>query len=72
MNIDENILSKLTDEQKKAVENAQNPEELFAAAKEAGYELTPDQLEQVAGGKWGCLEKCLIVCHGDCKYTDPG
>ena len=50
MNIPENILSKLTDEQKKKVESAQTPEELLVLAKETGYELSPDQLEAVAGG----------------------
>ncbi len=53
MNIPENILSKLTDEQKKKVEAAQTPEELLALAKEEGYELPPDTLEAVDGG-W-CL-----------------
>lgn len=37
MNIDENTLSKLTDEQKKKIEAAQTPEELLAIAKETGY-----------------------------------
>jgi hypothetical protein len=37
MNINENILSKLTDEQKKKVEAAHTPEELLAIAKESGY-----------------------------------
>jgi hypothetical protein len=50
MNIDGSILSKLTDDQKKKVEAAQSPEELLALAKEAGYEITPEQLEAVAGG----------------------
>ena len=53
MNIDENILSKLTDEQKKKVEAAQSPEELLAVAKEAGYELSPEQLEAISGGLSG-------------------
>ena len=50
MIIDEIILSKLTDEQKKKIEAAQSPEELLAIAKETGYELTPDELEAVSGG----------------------
>ena len=50
MNIDGSILSKLTDDQKKKVEATQSPEELLALAKEAGYEITPEQLEAVAGG----------------------
>ena len=61
MNIPENILSTLTDEQKKKVEAAKTPEELLAIAKECGQELTQDQLETVAGG--GCW-KCD-------SYVDP-
>ena len=60
MNIPENILSKLTDEQKKKVESAQTPEELLALAKETGYELSPDQLEAVAGGDGSSW--CTIFC----------
>lgn len=58
MNIPEDIFGSLTDEQKKRIEAAQSPEELLALAKETGYELTPDQLEAVAGGKWYCINKC--------------
>ena len=58
MNIPEDIFGSLTDEQKKRIEAAQSPEELLALAKETGYELTPDQLEAVAGGKWSCINKC--------------
>ena len=63
MNIPENIFSTLTDEQKKAVEAAQTPEELLALAKKAGYELSPDQLEAVAGGL------CWMYCvkEDSCK-----
>ena len=50
MNINENVLNKLTDEQKKKVKAAQTPEELLALAKEAGYELTPEQLGVIRGG----------------------
>ena len=50
MNIPENILSTLTDEQKKKVEAVKSAEELLAIAKEYGRELTPEQLEAVAGG----------------------
>ena len=48
MNIPENILNTLTEEQKKKVEAAQSPEELLALAKEAGYELSTDELEAVS------------------------
>ena len=56
MNIPENILNTLTEEQKKKIEAAQSPEELLALAKEAGYELSPDELEAVSGGWFEC--KC--------------
>ena len=61
MNIDESILSKLTDEQKKKVEAAKTPEELLAVAKESGWELSPDQLEAVAGGDGSSW--CTIFCY---------
>ena len=50
MNIPENILNTLTDEQKKKIETAQTPEELGAIAKEAGRELSLEELEGVSGG----------------------
>ena len=65
MNIPENILSTLTDEQKKKVEAARTPEELLALSKEAGHELSPDQLESMAGGKW-CSDYCILCRHGSC------
>jgi hypothetical protein len=69
MNIDESILSKLTDEQKKKAQSAQSPEEILAIAKEAGYELSAEQLEAIAGGKWEpCWTNCLI--HGQCPYFE--
>ena len=65
MNIPENILSSLTDEQKKRVETAKTPEELLALAKESGYELTPVQMESIAGGGlW-------IKCPGHDPHTCP-
>jgi len=63
MNLDESILSKLSDEQKKKVEAAQSPEELLALAKEYGYELPPEQLEAITGG-W-CITKCHLY-NPDC------
>ena len=66
MNIDESILSRLSDEQKKKVEAAQTPEELLAIAKEAGYELSPEQLEAVSGGSW-CFSDSSPVCDTVCQ-----
>ena len=61
MNTPENILNTLTDEQKKQLEAAQTPQELFALARDCGRELTLEQLEAVSGGlapRWnpGCPE----------------
>ena len=42
MNIPENILSQLTDEQKKMAEAAQSPEDFLALIKESGNELSHD------------------------------
>ena len=50
MNISKNVLNTLTNKQKKKAEAARSPEELLSIAKEAGVELTPDQLEAVSGG----------------------
>ena len=61
MNIPGHILSTLTDEQKNKAEAAQSPEELLALAKETGYELTLDQPENVAVGKW----------YNDCDKYSP-
>ena len=59
MNIPEDILSTLTEEQKNKAVAAQSAEELLAIAKEAGYELSEDQLAEVSGGvNWSCLREC--------------
>ena len=59
MNIHESILSKLSDEQKKKVEAAQSPEELLAIAKEAGQELSSEELNSIAAGySWKCPLDC--------------
>ena len=69
MNIDQTIISKLTDEQKKKVEAVKTPEELLTLAKESGYELSPEQLDAIAGGrKWYefCEKDCPTFCTGMC------
>ena len=69
MNIPENILSKLTDDQKKKIEYAQTPEELLAIAKEAGQDLTPEQLEAISGGNDLCWSDCSRheICPVECR-----
>ena len=46
MHIPEKAFSTLTDEQKRKVEAAKTPEELLAIAKEGGYELTMEEINQ--------------------------
>ena len=71
MNIPENILSTLTDEQKKAVEAAQTPEELSALAEECGIELTIDQLEGVSGGLEYTPCPKDFYCHNKTLISQP-
>ena len=59
MDIDLKIFNILTDEQKKAVEDAQTPEELIALAKSQGYELTSEDMLAVSTG-WQCDDNCQI------------
>ena len=45
----------LTPEQQEKARACKAPEEILALAKEAGYELTDEELEAVSGGGfWGC------------------
>ena len=59
MDIDHQVYKILTDDQKKAVEAAQTPEELLALAKEQGYELTSEDMLAVARG-WHYNDQCHI------------
>lgn len=43
-------LDELTEDQQARVRSAKTPEEVLAVAKEAGIELTEEQLEGVSGG----------------------
>ena len=59
MNIDEKILSQLTEEQKEKVKAAQTPQELLAIAREYGHELSTKELEAVSGGSsFWCISEC--------------
>ena len=44
---------KLTAEQMEKAKNCDNVEELVILAKEEGSELSDEQLDAIAGGKWG-------------------
>ena len=68
MHIPEKAFSTLTDEQKRKVEAAKTPEELLAIAKEGGYELTMEEINQISGGAAGCP----FCMHENCPQHEPG
>ena len=53
----------LTEEQKAKARACSTPEDVLALAKEEGYELTDEELDDVAGG-W-CRDDCsnYFYCH---------
>ncbi|MBO7662133.1 MAG: Nif11-like leader peptide family natural product precursor [Clostridia bacterium] len=63
MKFPQSILSKLTDEQKKRIETAKNPEEFLTIARETGYELSDEQLNAMSGG-W-CPDCGEDTCPSD-------
>ena len=51
-------ISELSKELQDKAKACKTPEEMLALAAEAGYELSDDQLEAIAGGgHWACSEK---------------
>ena len=57
----------LTPEQKEIARNAKSPEEILALAKDAGYELSDEELDDIsAGAMWGdvCVGVACKVCRG--------
>ena len=68
--MNQSILSKLTDEQKKKVLAAKTPEELLAVAKETGYEMTQSQLDSISSGGWCSYDPGS--CDEDYPCFDPG
>lgn len=58
----EDRIKALTPEQRAKAKQCKSPEELLALAKEAGYELTEDELEGISGGSW---------CFSDCGPHNP-
>ena len=55
----------LTDEQKAKIKNCKNADEILELAKAEGVELTPDQLDAVAGGGCGSFWDTV---NGGCDY----
>ena len=52
----------LTKEQQERAKACKTPEEVFALAKEVGYELTEEEVNAISGGgKWRCAIKTIDV-----------
>ena len=54
--------SELTDEQKCRIDDAKGPEEIMEMAKAEGYELTDEELEDIAGGSFWMNEYYCPMC----------
>lgn len=56
----------LTPDQQAKARACSTPEELLALAKTEGYELSDEELDGIAGGKWGEYEDadCAYYCNG--------
>ena len=64
--------SELSEEQKAKMRACKTPEELLSVAREEGYELTDDELEQISGGGiWLSDIKCPY-CGGPTSRTSYG
>jgi hypothetical protein len=46
------LLCKLTEEQREVARGLKTPEEMLKFAQDEGIELTPEQLENISGGGW--------------------
>ena len=63
-------------ELQKRLQGAKTPEEILALAKEEGYELTDNELEQISGGAWSAADQaptCPYCGQTDVFcYSEPG
>ena len=51
--------NELSDELREKARACTTPEQIIALAQEEGYELSDEQLEEVAGGGgWSCSDNC--------------
>ena len=53
----------LTPEQQEKAKTCKSAEELIALAKQEGFELTDEELNDVAGGSWSL--KCYGLCSNN-------
>ena len=48
----------LTPEQQERAKACKTPEEVFALAKEVGYELSEEEIDSISGGSSWCVAYC--------------
>ena len=46
------LLGKLTEEQRETARGLKTPEEMLQFAEDVGIKLTPEQIENISGGHW--------------------
>ena len=58
----------LTKEQQEKAKACKTPEEIFALAKEVGYELSEDEIEAISGGEgWEDINPPGTRCRKHCS-----
>lgn len=71
--------NELPEELKTKALACKTPEEMLALAREAGYEISEEELEAVSGGIWSCSDDlsdcngytCKVVCSSTSKGVGP-
>ena len=53
----------LSPEQQEKAKSCKTAEDVLKLAKEAGYELSDDELESISGGGWDCPVLCSSLCQ---------
>ena len=63
----------LSSEQMEKARACKSTEDVFALAKEEGYELSDEELDAVSGGDWDCWSVCTkYVKETDCSTQGYG
>ncbi len=67
----------LTEKQRKALLACKTPEDILALAQEEGYDLSDEELKDMAGGSWNPVKELLPDCpvcgsYAVSMFTLPG